>query len=254
MKLQPIDLVRQGYPQAHAVRFSASNDWEIYENENTETCLVLGSGGRCPTTPEQDEVNFGGTEEAAWLDALININAWDKFRPLACDIVVANGLREHLAEWQINTFIRDTARKIYDVQVPFEFRVLAEQMRTQDNACTADPIFIVYEKKRIYGMDTDYADENIVWINADSDYREADERSAKALDRYYKRYGQTPRNWQRTAYIDRDEYDQAFFTREAAQGYIRRNGHNLKNPHIYVEHIHHRNWEMKAIRDFLEAL
>jgi hypothetical protein len=138
------------------------------------------------------------------------------------------------------------------VTIPEELRAMAEQMRTQDNACTADPIFIVYERERIYGMDPEYS-EDVVWINA-HDYFEADEKKTKALNRYWSKHYQNHRNWTRTAYIDRDRFDQAFFTRRAAEEYIQRNSHNLKKPHIYVEHIDRRNPEMRAVRDFLEAL
>jgi hypothetical protein len=140
------------------------------------------------------------------------------------------------------------------VEVPADILAMSEQMRTQNNACTAYPLFIVYEKKRIYGMDIDFADDNIVWIDADSDYCEADERKTKALERYYHRYVRMPRAWQRTAYIDVDEFDQVCFTRQGAEEYIQRNRHNLKKPYIYVEHINRRNEEMRAVRDFLEAL
>lgn len=249
-----VDLVKQKWPQATARSFSGSNDWEIYATEDTDSSLLLGSGSDCPTSPAQDEVNFGGTEEAAWLDALINIKALEKFRELATEMVTEHGLRDRLEEWEVDCFIRATARKFYDAQVPYEFRVMAEQMRTQDNAATANPLFVVYEIDRIYGMDTDYADDNIVWVDAENDYIEADKKKHAALERYRAYFSAEPRGWQRTAYIERNRFAMACFTREAAEDYIRRNRHNMKRPHIFVEHIPYRNWEMKTIRDFLEAL
>ena len=252
--MNTVELVKQKWPRAVAKHFSVSNDWEIYANEDIDTALVLGSGRSCPSTFEQDLIDFKSTEDAAWLDALINISALEKFRDLVREIVSANGLQALLSEAQLEAFIRDTARKFYDAQVPYDFRTVAKRMRTQDNACTADPIFIVYEKERIYGLDTSYADDKIVWLDVYGDYGEADDRKKRALDRYYRMYHQDPEGWTRTGYTDRDRFVTACFTRVAAEEYIKRDGHNLKRPHIYVEHINRRNWEMKSFRDFLEAL
>ena len=46
----------------------------------------------------------------------------------------------------------------------FQLEKVAENLRTQDNLATALPMFVVQQKRRIYGMDTKWADE-ICWTN-----------------------------------------------------------------------------------------
>lgn len=254
LTMMTIELVKAKYPRATSRRYSGSNDWEVFETEDTETSWLLGSGTAFPCSPEQDEIDYKFTEDAAWDDALRNIRAVEKFGELAKQIMRDNNFLTMFSPDRQRNFISMTARSIYDAQVPEDFRYRAERMRTQDNACTANPIFIVYEKERIYGMDPAYADENIVWIDSGNDYAEADEKKAKALERYYNYFGTEPRNWTRTAYIDCDKFSTVCFTRQGAEDYINAHKHNLKRPHIYVEHLHRRNWEMNSVRSFLEAL
>ena len=47
--------------------------------------------------------------------------------------------------------------------------------------CTANPIFIVQKRERVYGFDSDYGTA-YVWINAENDHEEADERTTKRLN------------------------------------------------------------------------
>ncbi len=51
------------------------------------------------------------------------------------------------------------------VAVSEELRQIGHQLRTQDNRCTANPIFLVRGKERIYGLDSSASDE-IVWMDA----------------------------------------------------------------------------------------
>lgn len=118
---------------------------------------------------------------------------------------------------------------------------IGEQLRTQDNAGTADPIFVVQQCERIYGMDFERFDGKYVWMTEDGD-AEADADEAKELDAKEENGDPTP-GWERVGYIDRWEFVQPFFTMAAAERYIDENRHNLTDPRIYVDSAHiNREW------------
>ncbi len=134
---------------------------------------------------------------------------------------------------------------------------MAEQVRTQDNAITADPIFYVQRSRRIYGVDSTYTD-NTVWIE---DCEEVTEEHSKKLDEWEDTgkwddpEGEycNPKKCTRTGYFDIWENVQPFFTRAGAEHYIKINGHNIFGPHpprIYVDSAY-RNAEWRAMRNLL---
>lgn len=128
-------------------------------------------------------------------------------------------------------------------------REIGELIRTQDNRATSHPIFIVQEKKRIYGFDSDYTD-NITWVHCDG--FEADEEEASEL---YAQEEQdcVPDEWTKYGYIDQWEFVTACFTEQGAKDYIRANGHNLREPRIYAASAY-RNREFIDVREFLKSL
>lgn len=126
---------------------------------------------------------------------------------------------------------------------------IAENLRTQDNRATATPIFAVQQRRRIYGMDPDYAEEH-VWIDGCNDHAEADEEMARALDRMHERGQKIDGCWTRTAYIDTWEFVTACFTEQGCKDYLAINGHNLTDPRIYA-YGGYRNHEWAAVRDAL---
>jgi len=97
---------------------------------------------------------------------------------------------------------------------------ISELVRTQDNRATSDPIFIVQQKRRIWGMDGHYSDD-YEWIDGDRVY-----------------------------YVDMWEFVTACFTEQGCKDYIAANGHNLNEPRIYAASAY-RNREMIAIRKLL---
>lgn len=251
------EIVRAKYPRATSREFQYGG-WEIYETEDTETSMLLGGGYDLPVTWEQDEVDYKITEDAAWDDAARTTIAHEKLVSLVSELV--NELLCLATDEAVSTqkriySERFAARMIYDAQVPQELRDMAPLIRTQDNAITADPLFVIYEKERVYGMDPEHSDEfNTLWINADGDYEEASRQRHQALEKRYYRNGVSEYGgWRRVCYTDRDKFSRAFFTRKSAENYIRRNSHNLKRPHIFVESMY-RNYEMIAVRNFLETL
>jgi hypothetical protein len=132
-------------------------------------------------------------------------------------------------------------------------RDIGEDMRNQDNLATACPVFMVQRRRRIYGLDPDYAD-TFVWLSDDGDY-EAEEAEIPALDEEYYRTGEDEHGgFRRIAYVDIWENVQPFFTRHGAARYLVVNGHNLRpETRIYVE-SGWRNQEWEDIRAALLAL
>lgn len=118
---------------------------------------------------------------------------------------------------------------------------IGQQIRAQDNLGTADPMFIVQEKRRIYGMNHDYTD-NFVWVDEEGNEADA-EQSAKLA-------GLTDGDWTKTGYIDIWEFVTACFTRKGCEAYIAANAHNLNEPRIYVATAY-RNREFIEVREWL---
>ena len=104
----------------------------------------------------------------------------------------------------------------------FDLAEIGERLRTQDNRITAQPIFLVEQEQRVYGVDHHYTD----------DFEEIDGKNVG-----YK-----------TIWV----FVQCCFTEAAADRYIAENGHNLNNPRTYVASAY-RNHEWIAVRDMLMA-
>jgi len=119
---------------------------------------------------------------------------------------------------------------------------ISERLRTQDNRCTAEPMFCLQIKVRDVGYDPQYADGNTVWINMESgDYEEVEPETEGAEEFGYK---------------DRWETVMVAFTEEGLNDYMRQDGHNVTarahngETRIYVESFR-RCDEMIRIRQFL---
>ena len=122
----------------------------------------------------------------------------------------------------------------------------------QDNACTAEPIYLVQQKKRTYGFDPEYGDDNYSWIH-DEDYEWiADENEHALLDQMDSWWweGERPKHWEKVFYVDTWEFVQPFFTERGARAYIEANKHNLTEARIYVD-SGYRNNEWIFLREFL---
>jgi hypothetical protein len=119
---------------------------------------------------------------------------------------------------------------------PEQLAALRDELRTQDNACTEHPLFCVFQKQRIYGLDSDHA-EHFTWLSPDDGdgRRETDEDEAGA---------------ERVGYVDVDRFVTACLTKRAAKDFIDRNSHRLHKPFLYVESLN-RNEEMIELRNHL---
>lgn len=128
---------------------------------------------------------------------------------------------------------------------------ISKNIATQDNRITADPIFLVQQKRRDYGYDPAYSDDYI-WIDDEASEEVFDEELIAKLEAsndeevdglsYHKVY-----------YKDRWEFVTACFTEAGCEDFIRRNGHRMKEPRVYVDTAY-RNEEFLLVRNFLIGL
>jgi hypothetical protein len=137
---------------------------------------------------------------------------------------------------------------------------IAQDVATQDNALTELPIFVVQQRRRTYGIESGYADDQVWMSNGDEPY-EADAETAAKLDELQKSdyddeiilcEDDEETTWIRVGYRDHWEFVTACFTRRGCEDYLQINGHNLTNPQIYVA-SGYRNDEWKAMREHLKA-
>jgi len=103
---------------------------------------------------------------------------------------------------------------------------ISERLRTQDNQCTAEPMFCLQIKVRDTGYDPNYAADT-VWINMQGgDYEEVPPQTPGAEE-----FG----------YQDRWETVMVAFTQQGLLDYMDKDGHNVKRrahngeTRIYVE-------------------
>ena len=124
-----------------------------------------------------------------------------------------------------------------------ELLIIAERLRTQDNACTEHPMFCVQEKNIQYGMDPQFCDHE-VWIDT-SDGVEEVEAPAD---------GEETDTITRSGKFEYWETVMVAFTLVGCQEYLKLNGHNHRGEtRIYVESLR-RCPEMIAIREYLLSL
>lgn len=127
---------------------------------------------------------------------------------------------------------------------------MCARLHTQDNRITAHPLFVVYQKRRIYGIDPRWSDDKIAWLDRDENEEVSAEEAAKQEETY--RGAGIQAGYTRTGFVDFDDFVTACFTEQAAKDYIEANAHNLNKPHVFANSLY-RNKEMIAIRDAMMA-
>ena len=140
-----------------------------------------------------------------------------------------------------------------------DFDRIKSELLTQDNRITADPLFVVFEKERIFVRD-DGSDDVCYVDHYDSDYPVYD----TIADVYESYEREIPPGCCESSmlkefpdieavnYIEKPRFVTACFTEKGALDYIKANGHNLREPYIFVVSLY-RNAEMIAIRNMLMA-
>mgnify|MGYP001579768353 CR=1 FL=1 len=137
---------------------------------------------------------------------------------------------------------------------------IAANLAVQDSRMTSNPVFAVQQKERQFPGDPD-ADDPYYWV--DDDWDEVGEEIAKLLDEademgWSKIVDSDERarevdDYSKVYYRDVYRFVQPFFTEAGAKRYIEINGHNLREPRIYVE-SGYRNEEWETVRGYLLAI
>lgn len=150
-----------------------------------------------------------------------------------------------------------------------------KEIKTQDNRCTATPVlFQIRDKKRIWGVEEDHADETVVmhcdgehWVDREEEalIKEIVEREAldeagenELRNEELLQYELVERltdkgDWFESSYVDQWEYipGQFYFTLKGAEAHLECNKHNYSDDvQIYVTHA----FRNKEIENVLEAL
>ncbi|HDH7177988.1 TPA: ead/Ea22-like family protein [Escherichia coli] len=167
-------------------------------------------------------------------------------------------LGKQCAEWErkaLSNFeeCAAMAERIEEMQTksaPDSFGIIGENIRTQDNRITSDPMFCVYQKREIV-VDADYDYDRIVWV--DEDGNEANKRQSRRLELLHENFREPPEKWRRVAVKDIDEFVTCCFTEQGCKDYLAANGHNLRLPFIYVK-SGFRNAEYIGIRNWLAGI
>lgn len=129
-----------------------------------------------------------------------------------------------------------------------KIKQIARNILNQDNRMTSNPIFVVQQKRIIYGLDDG---DEAIWVDDDFDEVLGEERIE--LETRYgngdigERHGDYTRVYVQVFW----DHVTSCFTEQGAKDYIAANGYNLKEPRIYVE-TGYRNEEWQIIREFLK--
>lgn len=150
----------------------------------------------------------------------------------------------HAIEW-----VQRQVEPLRAARVPDGLAAIGELIRTQDNRYTADPIFVV-EQKRTYVGSEGYGESRLEWVDEDGNV--ADDKVAGHLEANYRKSFEEPKKWRRLFVFDVWEFVTACFTEQGCKDYLARDGHNLKEPRIYA-YGSYRNHEYQAIRKALAS-
>ncbi len=134
-------------------------------------------------------------------------------------------LEKQCAEWErkaLSNFeeCAAMAERIEELQTksaPDSFGIIGENIRTQDNRITSDPMFCVYQKREIV-VDADYDYDRIVWV--DEDGNEANKRQSRRLELLHENFREPPEKWRRVAVKDIDEFVTCCFTEQGCKDYL----------------------------------
>ncbi|EMF9614850.1 ead/Ea22-like family protein [Escherichia coli] len=212
------------------------------DQENEEIALTVGK-----LRVEREEAKSKLNEQREYYEGVIS----DGGKRIA-------ELEKQCAEWErkaLSNFeeCAAMAERIEEMQTksaPDSFGIIGENIRTQDNRITSDPMFCVYQKREIV-VDADYDHDRIVWV--DEDGNEANKRHSRRLELLHENFREPPEKWRRVAVKDIDEFVTCCFTEQGCKDYLAVNGHNLRLPFIYVK-SGFRNAEYIGIRNWLAGI
>lgn len=125
---------------------------------------------------------------------------------------------------------------------------IGELIRTQDNRITDQPMFIVQENERIYGMDSDYSD-NYEWFDDVACCVISDQDEIRETERLHES-DELNDAIRKVYYKDHWVFVTACFTEQGCKDYLKTNGHNHGQTRIYGWGTR-RNAEFQAVRNHL---
>ena len=136
---------------------------------------------------------------------------------------------------------------------PSELAALGDKVRNQDNLATEHPLYVVYDRERIMGLDSEHA-EKFVWVAyTDDGPIDASDEVLAFIRKYHDDFEYVlceNKMYRRIGYVEINRFRAACLTMDAAKDYIRDNAHHLRKPFVFVESLH-RNPQMIAIRRHL---
>lgn len=136
---------------------------------------------------------------------------------------------------------------VTDEQYDFLMK-LAQELKTQNNAWTQNPLYIVYDWEKV-PTSSDYADDS-QWREIDGEcFYDSEEECIEALKENYDDETYEPEegeDYEQVYYLKKRVYVATFFTRKAAEQFIKVNEYHWHEPHIYVESMW-RNYEFQGI-------
>lgn len=162
----------------------------------------------------------------------------------------AESERKALSNFEECAAMAERIEEMQTKSAPDSFGIIGENIRTQDNRITSDPMFCVYQKREIV-VDADYDYDRIVWV--DEDGNEANKLQSRRLELLHENFREPPEKWRRVAVKDIDEFVTCCFTEQGCKDYLAVNGHNLRLPFIYVK-SGFRNAEYIGIRNWLAGI
>jgi hypothetical protein len=127
---------------------------------------------------------------------------------------------------------------------------IAQDVRTQDNLATENPIFIVQERYRFYGIDEGYTDE-WVWIETDEHTEVTDPDVVERLNDLAENYEDTP-GYVKVGVFDDWRFVTACFTRKGCEDFLAIQNHNLRQPTRIWVAGGYRNHEWSTMRKHLK--
>ena len=123
-------------------------------------------------------------------------------------------------------------------------RELAHELKTQDNACTADPVYLVMEKRRLYGVAPEfYEDAGLAVYRDEITLHEGEEGYEEALNDMTLDGDGYQIHW-----ISQDVPVAFFLTRKAAQEYVDTQSYRHRYELFVWVDSAVRNFEIKALR------
>lgn len=125
---------------------------------------------------------------------------------------------------------------------------IGELIRTQDNRITDQPMFIVQEYERIFGMDSDYSDD-YEWFDDEACCVVSDKDEIAETEKLHKA-DELNDCIRKVYYKDHWVFVTACFTEQGCKDYLQANGHNHGKTRIYGWGSV-RNREYQAVRNFL---